>query len=241
MGFFAKLRDIVRITVEKDPAARSSLEVVLAYPGFHVMVFYYISHRCWQWRMRLLARWISSFGRLFTGIEIHPAAVIGERLFIDHGMGVVIGSTAIIGDDVTLYQGVTLGGTSLHPGKRHPTLGNNVTVGAGAKVLGPFTIGDNALIGANAIVIKDVAPDTTMVGTLARPTSRKRGENKFWAYGMPDDLPDPVARSIEGLLEHIHTQSLRIEALEKAVGFKPSGPSIEADEDDARVADTPSK
>ena len=216
MSFFSKLRGIAQVTVDKDPAACSKFEVVVAYPGFHVMIFYYMSHRLCLMKMHTLARWVSSVGRVFTGIEIHPAAKIGNRLFIDHGMGVVIGGTAEIGDDVTLYQGVTLGGTSLEPGKRHPTLEDNVIIGAGAKVLGPITIGENARIGANAVVIKDVAPDTSMVGTLARSTTQKISHSeKFWAYGIPtEDLPDPVARSIEGLLEHIHQLSNRIEQLE---------------------------
>ncbi len=220
MSFFSKLRGIVQVTVDKDPAACSKLEVVLAYPGFHVMIFYYMGHRLCLMKMHTLARWVSSIGRMLTGIEIHPSAKIGKRLFIDHGMGVVIGGTAEIGDDVTLYQGVTLGGTSLEPGKRHPTLENNVIVGAGAKVLGPITIGENARIGANAVVIKDVAPDTSMVGMLARSTTQKISHSeKFWAYGIPtDDLPDPVARSIEGLLEHIHQLSNRIEQLERDAG-----------------------
>jgi serine O-acetyltransferase len=166
----------------------------------------------------LLARWWSAVGRMLTGIEIHPAARIGQGLFIDHGSGVVIGGTAEIGDDVTLYQGVTLGGTSLEQGKRHPTLEDGVIVGAGAKVLGPITIGRNARIGANAVVVKDVAADTTMVGVLARPVSRKPGEDGFIAYGVPmDGLPDPVARSIEGLLEQMHAMTARIAELEAAL------------------------
>ena len=225
MGYFAKLRDIVDVTLQKDPAARSRLEIILAYPGFHAMVFYYPAHRLCRWKWSLFARWLSSIGRVLTGIEIHPSAIVGERLFIDHGMGVVIGGTAEIGNDVTLYQGVTLGGTSLEPGKRHPTLEDNVTVGAGAKVLGPITVGKNARIGANAVVVKDVAPDTSMVGTLARPTTRKAPDmEKFWAYGIPtDELPDPVARSMEGLLEHIHKLTVRIEDLEKGEAGLESG------------------
>ena len=214
---FKNLRAIIRASVEKDPAARSSLEVVLAYPGFHALLVYYIAHRLWQWRLTLLARWLSSVGRFLTGIEIHPAAKIGQGLFIDHGTGVVIGETTEIGDNVTLYHGVTLGGTSLHQGKRHPTLGDNVIIGAGSKVLGPITIGRNARIGANAVVVKDVAPDTTMVGMLARPAgSRTEAFDKFLAYGIPTDgLPDPVARSMEGLLEHVHQLTVRIEELER--------------------------
>ena len=232
MSFFGKLREIVQVTVDKDPAARSKLEVVLAYPGFHAMVFYYMGHRLYLCKLKTLARWVSSVGRVFTGIEIHPSATIGRRLFIDHGMGVVIGGTTEIGDDVTLYQGVTLGGTSLEPGKRHPTLEDNVIVGAGAKILGPITIGENARIGANAVVIKDVAGDTSMVGALARPTTQKVSHSeKFWAYGIPtENLPDPVARSIEGLLEHIHQLSTRIAELENPDGATPETPSVGLEE-----------
>jgi serine O-acetyltransferase len=217
MGFFANLRSVIQASRQKDPAARSTLEVILAYPGFHAMIFYYMAHALWNWRLRTLARWVSSIGRFMTAIEIHPSARIGRGLFIDHGAGVVIGGTAEVGDGVTLYQGVTLGGTSLDAGKRHPTLEDGVIVGAGAKILGPVTIGRNARIGANAMVVKDVAPNTTMVGTLARPVTRKSTEmdERFVAYGVPTDgLPDPVARSIEGLLEQIHQLTLRVAELE---------------------------
>ena len=241
MGFFAKLRAIIRASVEKDPAARSALEVLLSYPGFHVMVFYYMAHRLWRWKAYGLARWVSYIGRMFTGIEIHPAAQIGQGLFIDHGSGLVIGGTSIIGDNVTLYQNVTLGGTSLNPGKRHPTLEDNVIVGAGAKVLGDITIGEGARIGANAVVVKDVAPHTTMVGTLARPTTRKpTAADKFIAYGIcTEDLPDPVARSMEGLLEHIHGLTMRIEELESESRDRDCLPGENADGDAATVKPQP--
>ncbi len=230
MAFIANLRSVVRASVRKDPAARSALEVVLAYPGFHAMVFYYMAHALWSWRLLLLARWWSAVGRAVTGIEIHPAARIGQGLFIDHGSGVVIGSTAEIGDDVTLYQGVTLGGTSLDPGMRHPTLEDGVIVGAGAKVLGPITVGRNARIGANAVVVKDVAPNTTMIGVLARPAARKaEGGADFLAYGVPmDGLPDPVARATEGLLAQIHALNARIAALEEAASRR-GAPSVTED------------
>ena len=214
---FKNMRAIIRASMEKDPAARSSLEVVLAYPGFHALLVYYVAHQLWLWRLKLLARWLAAMGRFFTGIEIHPAAEIGEGLFIDHGTGVVIGETAEIGANVTLYHGVTLGGTSLEKGKRHPTLCDNVIIGAGSKVLGPITIGRNARVGANAVVVKDVAADTTMVGMAARPVGRQNESfGKFWAYGIPTDgLPDPVARSMEGLLEHVHLLTVRIDELER--------------------------
>ncbi len=227
MGFFAKLGTVITASVEKDPAARSRLEVVLAYPGFHALVFYYVAHRLWHWRLKLLARWVSAIGRAFSGIEIHPSAKIGEGLFIDHGSGVVIGGTTEIGNNVTLYQGVTLGGTSLDPGKRHPTVHDDVIIGAGAKVLGPITIGKGARVGANAVVVKDVAPHVTMVGVLARPTSQKEFESdRFVAYGVPTEgVPDPVARSMEGLLEHIHRLSVRIEELEEELKDRDCLPS----------------
>ncbi|MFN3232670.1 MAG: serine O-acetyltransferase EpsC [Alphaproteobacteria bacterium] len=237
MGIFAKLGSVITATVEKDPAARSRLEVVLAYPGFHAMVFYYMAHALCGWRLKLLGRWVSAIGRSLTGIEIHPSARIGQGLFIDHGSGVVIGGTTEIGANVTLYQGVTLGGTSLDPGKRHPTIDDDVIIGAGAKVLGPITIGKGARIGANAVVVKDVAPHVTMVGVLARPTTQKQFESdRFVSYGVPTEgLPDPVARSMEGLLEHIHRLSVRIEDLEEELKSRDCLPdSSEADSPEFR-------
>lgn len=151
-----------------DPAARSVLEVVLLYPGFHALIYHRISHFLYRHRRFFLARWVSQLGRSFTGIEIHPGATIGECLFIDHGMGIVVGETAEIGDNCTIYHGVTLGGTGKDKGKRHPTIGNNVLISTGAKVLGPFKVGDNSRIGANAVVLQEVAPDSTVVGVKAR-------------------------------------------------------------------------
>ena len=164
----ARLGSELRYIASYDPAARSRLEVALTYPGFHALIGHRISHVLWSMRLKLVARFLSALSRLLTGIEIHPAAIIGDFCFIDHGAGVVIGETAIIGDRVTLYQGVTLGGMTLDKGKRHPTLGNDVVVGAGAVVLGPITIGDRVRIGANAVVLKDVAADAVMVGIPAR-------------------------------------------------------------------------
>lgn len=164
----ASLGSELRYIASYDPAARSRLEVALTYPGFHALIGHRISHVLWRMRLKLVARFLSALSRLLTGIEIHPAAIIGDFCFIDHGAGVVIGETAIIGDRVTLYQGVTLGGMTLDKGKRHPTLGNDVVVGAGAVVLGPITIGDRVRIGANAVVLKDVAADAVMVGIPAR-------------------------------------------------------------------------
>ena len=212
---FDRVREDIRSVFHRDPAARNSLEVLLNYPGLHAVLFHRLAHWLWLKNWKLLARWISTFSRWLTGIEIHPGAVIGRRFFIDHGMGVVIGETAEIGDDVTLYHGVTLGGTSWNKGKRHPTLGDNVVVGAGAKVLGPVTIARGAKVGSNSVVTRDVPEGATVVGIpgriINRPkdeTERKREEMArkigFEAYGVADDMPDPVAQAIGLLLDHMH-------------------------------------
>src|SRR4029077_244965 len=164
---FKNLRDEIDATLARDPAARSRLEVVLCYPGFHALLFHGVAHSLWEHRWRLAGRFVSYLGRMLTGIEIHPGAKIGRRLFIDHGVGVVIGETAEIGDDVTLYQGVTLGGTKLNRGKRHPTLEDGVIVGAGAKVLGGFTVGKGARIGPNAVVREEVPPGARVIAPRA--------------------------------------------------------------------------
>src|SRR5258708_19950984 len=203
---FKKLREDVVSIIARDPAAHSRVEVILTYPGFHAVVLHRLAHGAWVRGWRLLGSWIAYFARMISGIEIHPGAQIGRRLFIDHGTGVVIGETAEVGDDVTLYQGVTLGGTALHKGKRHATLENGVIVGAGAKVLGPIVVGSEARIGANAVVLKTVPPGVTMVGIPARQVlPRERGKApEFAAYGMPTgELPDPVARAIEALLPQL--------------------------------------
>lgn len=161
---FGRIREDLMCVFDRDPAARSVFDILTTYPGFHALLGHRISHRLWLWKLRWLARWLSTIARWFTGVEIHPGACIGRRFFIDHGMGVVIGETAEIGDDCTLYHGVTLGGTSWKKGKRHPTLGDNVVVGAGAKVLGPITIGTNGRVGSNAVVVKDVPANATVVG-----------------------------------------------------------------------------
>jgi len=214
---FKQLTEDIDSIMERDPAARSRLEVVLCYPGFHALLFYRLAHGVWRRHFRLLARFISHFAKIFTGVEIHPGAVIGRRMFIDHATGVVIGETAEIGDDVTLYQGVTLGGTSLHQGKRHPTIQNGVIVGAGAQVLGPLTVGAGARIGANAVVITDVAEGATMVGIPARVVLRKAEEvsEAFCAYGTPEGLADPVARTITGLRSQVSQLLDRVDELER--------------------------
>jgi len=217
---FKLLRDDLDSILARDPAARSWLEVVLCYPGWHAVVFHRVAQAAWNLNLRLLGRFISHLGRWMTGIEIHPGAKLGRRLFIDHGMGVVIGETAEIGDDVTMYAGVVLGGTSLEKGKRHPTLGNGVIVGAGATVLGPITVGDGARIGSGAVVIKDVMPGVTMVGVPAHPVVRaapKKSREDFCAYGQDPDLPDPVARALDGLCSDVAAMRGRILELEATV------------------------
>jgi len=229
---FRTLREYVNTVFLRDPAARSVLEVITMYPGVHALAFHRLSHRLWRWRLRWLARWLSQLARWLTGIEIHPGARIGRRFFIDHGMGVVIGETAEIGDDCTLYHGVTLGGTAWKKEKRHPTLGNNVVVGAGAKILGPITIGDNARIGSNSVVVKDVPAGATVVGIpgriiAPRATSAKSQQREamakkigFDAYGQTQQMQDPIAHSIDLMLDHMHLvdQKMKIlsSALEKA-------------------------
>ncbi|PWC31417.1 serine O-acetyltransferase EpsC [Azospirillum sp. TSO35-2] len=218
-GVFKHLREEIDGIMARDPAARSRLEVALCYPGLHAIVLHRIARRCRDAGWHLAARLVSQVARALTGIEIHPGATIGRRFFIDHGMGVVIGETAEIGDDVMLYHGVTLGGTSLNQGKRHPTLGDGVIVGAGAKILGAITIGRGARIGANAVVVADVAPDTAVVGIPARPVApRDRADTrKFLPYGTPcGEIPDPVARALSGLLDQVTALQARVGELESA-------------------------
>jgi serine O-acetyltransferase len=219
--FLENLRDDIRSIIERDPAAHTVAEVVLCYPGLKAVALHRVSHWLWTHDFRLLGRALSQFGRFLTGIEIHPGAKIGRRLLIDHGMGVVIGATAEIGDDCTLYHGVTLGGTSLIDGKRHPTLGNNVIVGSGAQILGPFTVGDGARIGANAVVVAEVPAHATMVGIPARAVAREpalvaKADDVFLPYGTPcEDLPDPVARAVTALMGEITMLRARVEELEQ--------------------------
>jgi serine O-acetyltransferase len=214
---FKHLRDEIDAIIERDPAARTRLEVVLCYPGFHALLYHRVANWAWRGNWRLLGRFVSHIGRVLTGIEIHPAAKIGKRLFIDHGMGVVVGETSEIGNDVTIYQGVVLGGTSLDKGKRHPSLGNGVIVGAGAKILGPLFVGDAARIGSNAVVLKDVPAGATMVGVPARQVVRapvRAARTDFCAYGQDPDLPDPVARALDGLCSEIAALRTRLDELE---------------------------
>ena len=191
----------IRAAQKRDPAAKSFIEVLLLYQGLHALVAYRIGHAFYKMHLFFLARWLSQMARWATGIEIHPGAKIGKRFFIDHGMGVVVGETAIIGDDVLLYQGVTLGGTGIEQGKRHPTVGNNVVIGTGAKVLGNITIGDNSYIGANAVVIKDVPPNSTVVGVPGRITKQDGKKMDFSLDHI--HILDPIMQSIEELQKRI--------------------------------------
>lgn len=222
---FERLREDIDCVFERDPAARNGFEVLTTYPGLHAVLLHRGSHYLWNRGLKWLARVISNLGRLLTGIEIHPGARIGRRFFIDHGMGVVIGETAVVGDDCTLYHGVTLGGTSWKKGKRHPTLGRDVVVGAGAKVLGPIEIGDGVRIGSNSVVVKSVSPGTTVVGVpghvVEPPATSEANERRavtakrigFDAYGVTADAPDPIANAVNLMLDHIHVVDQRIEAL----------------------------
>lgn len=230
------IREDIRCVFERDPAARTPFEVLTTYPGVHAVMVHRLSHRLWNAGLCWIARFISMIGRWITGVEIHPAAKIGRRFFIDHGMGVVIGETAEIGDDCTLYHGVTLGGTSWAKGKRHPTLGNNVIVGAGAKVLGPITVGHGARIGSNAVVVKDVAPNTTVVGVPGRisrkPSSQAEQQRHaiaeklgFDAYGTAQDMPDPVAHAVHSILDHIHVIDQQLSKI--CVSIKDLGGNVQ--------------
>ena len=222
---FDRLREDIASVFDRDPAARTTLEVLLNYPGIHAMIFHRWAHSLWTSGFKGMARWLSSLARFLTGIEIHPGAKIGRRFFIDHGMGVVIGETAEIGDDVTLYHGVTLGGTSWDKGKRHPTLGNGVVVGAGAKVIGPILIGEGAKIGSNAVVTKPLPAGATAVGNPARiilkqeedPAEQLRRDYAakigFQAYAASPDLPDPVVEAIRHLLDHMQQADVRMDRM----------------------------
>ncbi|MBQ3032792.1 MAG: serine O-acetyltransferase [Deferribacterales bacterium] len=200
MGFFRLVREDMQAVFDRDPAARSKLEVFLCYSGFHAVVVHRICHRLWNMKFYLIARIIAQFSRFMTGIEIHPGAKIGRRVFIDHGMGVVIGETAEIGDDVTIYHGVTLGGTSLKKEKRHPTIGNNVVIGAGAKILGPFRVGNRVRVGANSVVIKEVPDDATVVGVPGRVVGGLRENEMNFDHAS---IPDPVANAISCIVDRI--------------------------------------
>ncbi|HMV16675.1 MAG TPA: serine O-acetyltransferase [Zoogloea sp.] len=222
---FRRLREDVANVLERDPAARSRWEVLTCYPGMHAVLLHRVAHAAWGRGLHWVGRFVSHLGRMLTGIEIHPGATIGRRVFIDHGMGVVIGETAEVGDDCTIYQGVTLGGTSLYRGtKRHPTLGRGVVVGAGAKVLGGFEVGDGAKIGSNAVVIKPVPAGATAVGNPARIVDAGKDESPdvkadaparqaFTAYGVTRDLDDPLVKALHGMIDHAAETDRRLRVL----------------------------
>ena len=239
---FERMREDIQSVFHRDPAARNTLEVLICYPGLHAIWLHRVAHALWRADWKLLARVVSHSSRWITGIEIHPGATIGRRFFIDHGMGVVIGETAEIGDDVTLYHGVTLGGTSWNKGKRHPTLADGVIVGAGAKILGPFTVGKGAKVGSNAVVTKEVPPGATAVGIPGRiimpqpevkasPDELAAGQGAevearrkamaekigFDAYGVSSDMPDPVAKAIGHMLDHLHAVDEQLGGMCKAL------------------------
>ena len=225
---FTRLREDIAVVFERDPAARTTWEVLTCYPGLHALMLHRLDHGLWNAGLKWLARFVSHLGRWLTGIEIHPGASIGRRFFIDHGMGVVIGETSEIGDDCTLYHGVTLGGTTWNKGKRHPTLKNNVVVGAGAKILGPIIVGDGAKIGSNAVVVKDVPAGVTAVGIPARihkeSTATAAG---FAAYAVSRDANDPVVQAIHQLVDHSANADKRIERILEAL--RRAGLSVDED------------
>ncbi len=209
---FKNIKEDISSVFDRDPAARNTFEVLTCYPGLHARILHRLANTLWHINLKWLARFLSYLTRALTGIEIHPGATIGRRFFIDHGMGVVIGETAEIGDDVTLYHGVTLGGTSWRHGKRHPTLGDGVVVGAGAKILGPIFIGAGAKIGSNAVVVKDVPEGATAAGIPARILDEEKKKTAgFDAYGIGNDQNDPVSKAIHGLLGHSVTVDQRID------------------------------
>lgn len=224
---FQRILEDIDCVFDRDPASRNRFEIVTTYPGVHALLLHRMNHRLWRLGLKWLARFGAHVARFLTGIEIHPGAVIGRRFFIDHGMGVVIGETTEIGDDCTLYHGVTLGGTTWHKGKRHPSLGDNVVVGAGAKILGPIELGAGARVGSNSVVTKDVAPGQTVVGIPARTVRKPDGAQRrreaearrigFEAYGQTGEMPDPVANAINQLLDHISVQDRRTQALCRVV------------------------
>ncbi len=214
---FRQLREDIASVFQRDPAARSTWEVLTCYPGLHAIYIHRLAHWFWNNGLRWLGRFTSQIGRSLTGIEIHPGAVVGRRVFIDHGMGVVVGETAEIGDDCTIYQGVTLGGTSLYRGtKRHPTLGKGVVVGAGAKVLGGFTVGDGAHVGSNAVVVKEVPAGATVVGIPGRVVEeggKEKEKVRFSAYGVVPNQEDPYAKTLQSLVDHAQELEQTVSAL----------------------------
>ncbi len=226
---FDTIKEEIQVVFERDPAARSTLETIFTCPGFQAILFHRFNHCLWNKKLNLLARMTAHVARFLTGIEIHPGAQIGRRFFIDHGMGIVVGETSEIGDDVSIYHGVTLGGTTWEKGKRHPTLKDNVVVGAGAKILGPITIGEGARIGCNAVVVKDIPPNSTVVGVPGHVVVKKdvtiNDANReamakkigFDAYAERKDMPDPIQNALDSMLDHMHKTDEEMEALKKSL------------------------
>ncbi|MBT5164730.1 MAG: serine O-acetyltransferase [Candidatus Thioglobus sp.] len=211
----------IQSVFNRDPAARNTFEIITCYSGVQAMLFYRLTHRLWLLKLKWLARFISMLSRWFTGIEIHPGATIGRRFFIDHGMGVVIGETAEIGDDVTLYHGVTLGGTSWQKGKRHPTLGNNVVIGAGAKILGPITLGDHVRVGSNSVVVKSIEAEKTVVGVPGRVLKDKTVKSEhFDSYAVGGSEDDPTIKAINSILKHLHDVDSQLHKVSKELNIK---------------------
>lgn len=248
----SRIKEDIQCVFARDPAAQSVFEVITTYPGFHAVLIHRFSHWLWQHNLNWAARYTSFIGRWLTGVEIHPGAQIGRRFFIDHGMGVVIGETAVIGDDCTLYHGVTLGGTTWNKGKRHPTLKNSVVIGAGAKVLGPIEIGAGARVGSNSVVIKSVPAGVSVVGIPAHIIEPKSKDEKarrdamaqklgFDAYGATGDMPDPIANAINLMLDHIHQMDKQLESMRQkltAAGIQCGNNHI-PQLDDCQIKDKP--
>ena len=240
---FKHINEDISVVFERDPAARTHWEIITTYPGVHALLIHRLSHWIWRKRFFWLARFIAYISRWMTGIEIHPGATIGRRVFIDHGMGVVIGETAVIGDDCTLYHGVTLGGTSWNKGKRHPTLEQGVVIGAGAKVLGPITIGKGAKIGSNAVVVKDVPENATAVGIPARILEQESNKQRdemaekigFSAYAVSDNVNDPMTKAIHALLDHATAQDVKFQ--EVMTQLNKLGADIESDAEVGKAFD----
>ena len=224
---FDTIKEDIQVVFDRDPAARSALETLIACPGLHAILLHRVNHWLWNKKLYLVGRTGSHIARFLTGIEIHPGATIGRRFFIDHGMGVVIGETTEIGDDCSIYHGVTLGGTTWNKGKRHPTLMNNVVIGAGAKVLGPITLGEGSRVGSNAVVVKDTPPGATVVGVPGHVVVKKKSDEQnarreamakkigFDAYGTSRDMPDPIQNALDSILDHMHKVDEELEELRK--------------------------
>ncbi len=225
---FHTIKEDIKVVFERDPAARSAIETLTACPGLHAILMHRLNHWLWKKKLYLLARVSAHFARFLTGIEIHPGATIGQRFFIDHGMGIVIGETSEIGDNCSIYHGVTLGGTTWSKGKRHPTLEDDVVIGAGAKILGPITIGKGSHIGSNSVVVKNVPKASTVVGIPGHIVTDKERKTKrdelaenvgFDAYAAAD-MPDPVSNAIDGVLDHLHSMQKQIDEMEKKLKEK---------------------